>query len=128
MNVRCTYPLKHLLPPNILQSSIQILNLAHNILHLPLILTFNLARLPDRHVEIDANAAGRSTVQPPASGNMRVRGETDLVQARVGGGKSEAAGVTVALVDDAVVVVEGFVDGDLHAQAGIGAVHVCLGV
>lgn len=48
--------------------------------------------------------------------------------ARVGGRESEAAGVGVSAVHDAVVVIEGLVDGDLHSEGGVDGVHVRLEV
>ena len=104
--------MKHLFPTNILQPSIQILNLLHNILHLVLIFRLDLARLTDSHVQGDLDGAGRGTAQPAAAdGGVGLGSDADLVQTGVGGGEGEAAGVAVALGDDAVVVVEGFVDG-----------------
>jgi len=44
------------------------------------------------------------------------------VLARVGGGEGEFAGAGAALRDDAVVVVEGFVDGDEDALVREGLV------
>lgn len=40
------------------------------------------------------------------------------------GGEGEAAGVVFALVDDAVVIVEGLVDGDLDLEVVVGRVGV----
>jgi len=124
-----THPLKNLLPSNILQSRIKVLDLLHDILNLALIRTLNRARLPDREVEIQPDAAGRvAAVQPAARGGGRRRGEADLVVAGVGGAEGEAAGAGAALRNDAVVVVEGLVDGDGDAEVGVRAEGVGGGV
>lgn len=57
---------------------------------------------------------------------MRVGGEADLVLARVGGGEGEAARVAAAVGHDAVVIVEGLLDGDEHGHGGIEDVRVGL--
>ena len=48
--------------------------------------------------------------------------------AGVCGGEGEAAGVIFALVDDAVVIVEGLVDGDLDLEVVVDRVGVGVGV
>lgn len=120
-----TYPLKHLLPLNILQPTIQVLHALHQIRHLALILALDLARLPNRHVQRNPHRPVRGARQPPARRGVRLGRETDLVVARVGGGEGEAAVVRVALVDDAVVVVEDFVDSDEHLERGVDGVGAC---
>lgn len=47
---------------------------------------------------------------------------------RVGSREGEAAGVGVALGDDTVVIIEGFVDGDEHLDVGVDGVGVGLGI
>lgn len=108
-----TYPLIHLLPTNIMQPTIQIPNTLHNILHLVLILRLDLARLTNGNIQSHLDRA-LGTGQPAASGGVRFSREAETVLAGVGGGEGEAAGVVLALGDDAVVVVEGLVDGDKH--------------
>lgn len=105
-------PLKHLLPPHILESRIQIPNLLHHILHLSLITAFNLGRVADGHVELEFDSADLGAGEEEAGGGGHVCGrEAEAVVAGVGGGEGELAGGGGALGDDAVVVVEGFVDG-----------------
>lgn len=54
---RRTYPLKHLLPPNILQAPIQILDPLDDILDLALIRTLDLGGLSDCEIEGESYAA-----------------------------------------------------------------------
>lgn len=64
---KATYPLKHLLPPNILQTPIQILNPLDDILDLALIRTLNLGRLSDCQVECQSYAAEGCEAGEPAA-------------------------------------------------------------
>jgi len=126
---RETHPLKHLLPPDILQPSIEVLDLLHQILHFTLIRALDGARLADRQVEVELDLpAGNTVAQPATSGPGVRRREADAVVAAVGGGECEAAFCGAALVDDAVVVVKGLVNGDLDADAGRGFEAVRLRV
>jgi len=121
--------LKHLLPPNILQPAVQILDLLHQILHFTLVRAFDGARLADGKVEVELDLPARNAVAQPSPARPGVcRREADTVVPAVRGGECEAALCGAALVDDAVVVVEGLVDGDLDADAGGGFVGVCLRV
>lgn len=107
-----------------MQPSVQVLDLLHNILHLALVLRLDLARLANGYVKRNPDRIRRTTGEP-ASGHMAAIGsQTDLVLTSVGGGESEAAGVTVALGNDSVVIVEGLVDGDEHLHVGIDRVRV----
>ena len=107
-----TYPLEDLLPPNILQPAIQVPHLLHNILDLALIRTLDLARLADREVQLELDAACRLSVRQPAAVGRGARGcEAEPVLARVCGREGEAALGGAALRDDAVVVVEDLLDG-----------------
>ena len=54
--------------------------------------------------------------------------ETDLVVTGVGGDEGELAGGFTALGDDAVVVVEDFIDEDEDFKGGVERVAVLLGV
>lgn len=114
-----TYPLKNLLPSNILQPSIQILNLLHNILNLPLIRTLNIARLPNRKVESKFDPALVAPEPRPALGGRALRREADLVLARVGRGEGEAALARTPLRHDLVVVVEDLFDGDVDFEVRV---------
>ena len=71
-----------------------------------------MRRLADSHVEFELDAADLRAGEEVAGGGGDVSGgEAEAVVARVGGGEGEFAGAGAALGDDAVVVVEGFVDG-----------------
>ena len=54
--------------------------------------------------------------------------EADAVVAGVGGAEGEFAGVRAFGVDDAVVVVEDFVDGYEDAEVGVGGEGIGLGI
>ena len=104
----------HLLPPNILQPHIQILDPLHDILNLALIRALDLAGVADRQIQRELDAAGRLAVGEVARAMRGVaRGEADAVVAGVGGREGEAALGGALLRDDAVVVVEGLFDGDV---------------
>lgn len=122
-----TNPLVHLLPANIMQTRVQILDALHDILHLVLVLGLDLACLANGHVKGDLDSA-LGTGQPSTSLSIGVSREADLVLASVGGSESEAARVVLALGDDTVVVVEGLVNGDHDAEVVVNGVDVGLGV
>ena len=63
----------------------------------------------------------------PSSAGIGGR-EADAVVAGVGGAEGEFAGVRAFGVDDAVVVVEDFVDGYEDAEVGVGGEGIGLGV
>jgi len=114
-----TYPLKHLLPPNILQPRIQILDLLHNALNLALITTLNLAALSNGQIQSQFDISQHLAAHGPPAGG-RVRGlETDLVVSGVVGNEGEFTGGGTALGDDAVVVVKDFVDEDEDLKGGV---------
>lgn len=54
-----TYPLENLLPANILQPRIEVLDLLNNIQDLPLIRTLDGAGLADGQVEVQLDASDR---------------------------------------------------------------------
>lgn len=116
------YSLEDLLPSNVLQASIQVLDLGNNILNLSLIGALNIACLANSHVERDFDTANlMATKEPPNTGGSAACGrKTNLVCAGISGGKSEAALVVAFLRYYAVVVVEDFVDGDGEANAAVG--------
>lgn len=124
-----TYPLKDLLPANILQPGIEVLDLLHDIQDLPLIRTLDGAGLADGQVEVQLDASDRlPSAQPTAGPPGGRRGEADLVVAGVGGAEGEATCARAALGYDAVVVVEGLVDGDGDADVWVGREGVDGGV
>ena len=88
-----TYPLKDLFPPNIRQPSIQIPDLARHLVHLALILTLDLTRLPDRDVKRQPDRSRPSvSAEPTATGGGAGGRETEAVETRVGGGEGEFVG------------------------------------
>ena len=112
-----TYPLEDLLPPNILQPAIQVSHFLHNILNLAFIRTLDLARLADREVQLEFDAARRLSIrQPAAVGRGACGREAEPVLARVSGREGEAALGGAALRDDAVVVVEDLFDSYEDAE------------
>jgi hypothetical protein len=106
---RTTYPLEHLLPPDVLQPPIQVLDPLDDILNLALVCTLDLGRLSNCQIERESYATeGCETREPAVVDGYRGGREADLVVARVGGAECEAAGRGALLVDDAMVVVEDF--------------------
>lgn len=106
-----------------MQTAVQVLHTLNDILHLILILGLDLAGLANSEVEVQLD--GALAVREPASGRgIGVGHEADLVLACIGSGEGEAAGVAVALADDAVVIVEGLVDCDLDLQGVVDVVGV----
>jgi hypothetical protein len=65
--------LENLLPPNIAQPSIQISNLSCNIFDLALIRTFDLAGLPNSHIQLDLDAAHLLASNNKTTGRMPIR-------------------------------------------------------
>lgn len=118
-----TYSLVDLLATNVMQPAVQITNALHNILHLILVLCLNLARLANGNVQSHPDGA-LGIGQPAAGGGVGVSREAKTVLAGVGGRESKAAGVALALGYDAVVVVEGLVNGDEHLQVRVDCVAV----
>lgn len=107
-----------------MQPAVQITNTLHDILHLVLVLGLDLAGLANDEVQTELDGTlGRG--QPAASG-VGVGREADAVLASVGSGKGKATGVVLALGHNAVVIVEGLLDGDLHLQAVVDRVGVGL--
>lgn len=104
-----THTLEDLLPTNIAQATIQILDSLHNILYLALVGALNGTRVANRHVEGELDAAIRLEGREPATrAGCRLWCEADTVFTRVGSSKGEAATGRALLVDDAVVVVKDF--------------------
>lgn len=118
-----THPLEYLLPPDILQPAIQIPHLLHQLVYLALIRALNFARLANRQIQRKLDGAVHAAAAQPAAARLHVLGRhTDPVLARVGGREGEAAATGAPLGDDAVVVVEGFLDGYKDADVGLGLV------
>lgn len=121
-----TFPLEHLLSPDILQPTVEILHLLDDVLDLALVFRLDLAGLSDGHVQSHLDSTRGGTRQPAAGRGTRIGGHTDPVLAGISGGEGEATGVAITLGDNAVIVVEGLVDGNEHLQAGINGVRVRL--
>lgn len=85
------YPLEHLLPPNILQTPIQIFDLLYNILHFPLILLLDLARLTNCHIQRDPDRVRTTARQPTPRGTAAIGRQTNLVLAGIGSGEGKTA-------------------------------------
>lgn len=118
------YPLENLLSPDIVQSPVEILDLLHDILHLALVFRFDLACLTNGDIQREADRV--RPVQPAPRRSAAVRRQTDLVLPRVGSREREPATMRVALGDDAVVVVEGLIDGNQHLDVGVDVKRVQL--
>src|SRR5438105_4810 len=101
------YSLKDLLPPDIVETRIQVLDARRQVLELVLVRALDGARLADGHVERQADAAvGVGEGQPVGAAAVGRGRKADLVVACGGGGKRKFARGGAALGDDAVFVVE----------------------
>jgi hypothetical protein len=69
-----TYPLEDLLSPNIQQPAIQVPHLLHNIINLALICALDLARLANRHVQVELDSAVYTSVAQPSSARLDILG------------------------------------------------------
>lgn len=122
--LRLALALEDLLTLNVLQARVQIPHLLHHILDLVLVRALDLRGVADGHVELEFDAAGLPAVEEETRGRGHVGwGEAEAMVAGVGGGEDEFAAAFGALGDDAVVVVEGFVDG---YEDALGIVRSCL--
>lgn len=54
-----SYPLEDLLPPDVRQPAIQLFDFSHDAVNLALVFTLNLARLANRNVDAQLDAAHR---------------------------------------------------------------------
>lgn len=110
-----------------MQSAVQILHTLNDILNLVLVLGLNLARLANGHIQGHPDST-LAVGQPAGCRDLGVGHEADTVLAGVGGGESKAAGVILALVYDAVVIVEGLLHGDLDLQVVVDGEDASVGV
>ena len=108
---RQTHPLVDLLATNIMQAAVEITHTLHDILDLVLVLGLDLARLTNGNVQGELHGA-LAAGHPARGRDVGFGRKADPVLAGVGGREGEAAGVVFALVHDAVVVIEGLIDGD----------------
>lgn len=114
-----TYALEDLLPPNIRQPAIQLLDFGDNVVDFTLVFALDLARLANGHVdgELDAAARHAGVGEPSADTDGRGAGRREAypVVAGIRGGEGEFRGFVRGgglLVYNTVVIVEGLVDGD----------------
>jgi hypothetical protein len=111
--------LEDLLALDVLQAGVQVAHLLDHVLDLVLVRALDLGGVADGHVELELDAADLRAVEEEARGGGNVGGrEAEAVVAGVGGCEDEFAARGGALGDDAVVVVEGFVDGYEDALYG----------
>jgi hypothetical protein len=127
--LRFPLPLENLLALHILQPRVQIPHFLDHILDLVFVRGLDFGGVADGHVQLEFNSAGGRAVVEKAAGCGHVGGcEAEAVVAGVGGGEDEFPGGFGALGDDAVVVVEGFVDGYENALGWERLGGVVLGV
>lgn len=113
-----TYTLEHLLSLDIVESRVEVLDPAGNILNLVFVGALELAGLADGEVEVETDAAVRVVnAEPAAAAGGGAGGEAELVVAGIGGSEDEAARLRSTLGHDAVVVVEDFLqeEGDVSS-------------
>lgn len=90
-----------------------------NFAQLLLIAAFNLRCLADSHVELELDATNLAAAEEKAGGRGNVGGgKAQAVFAGVGCGEGELAIGAATLRDNAVIVVEEFIDGYVDALAG----------
>lgn len=109
-----------------MQTAVQILDSLNDVLHFILVLGLNLAGLTNGNVdsELDSSSGGGQ----PTGGGICLRCEADFVLARIGSREVEPARVAVPLRHNAVVIVEGLINGDLHLDAVIDRIGAGLRV
>lgn len=123
-----TYPLVDLLPPDVPQTEVEVLDARGEVLELGLVGALDLVGLADDEIQRQLDAAvGRRRGQPARAARVGVGREAQLVVARLGGGEGEAAGRRAPLGDDAVVVVEDFLLGG-RVRKGMGRSGVGFGL
>lgn len=105
---------------------VEILDPLHNVLDFVLVLGLNVASLTNGKVDDDLD--GARGIGQPAGASIRLRCEADFVLAAIRGGEMEATRVAFPLGHNAVVIVEGLVDGDEHLQGVVDRVGAGLGV
>jgi hypothetical protein len=104
-----THPLKHLLPPDVVQPGIEILDPARNVLELVLVVALDGSGLTNDKVEGEFDAAVGVVLAHPVYAARRRRGrEAEHVVACLGSAEGKATGGGAALGDYSVVIVEEF--------------------
>lgn len=126
LKIGSSYPLVHLFTADVLQPAVQVLDTLNDILHLVLIFGFNLAGLADG--DVDSKLDSTQGVAQPAGGGVRLGGEANPVLTGVGSREVEATGVAVTLGNNAVVIVEGLLNGDEHLHVVVDGVGPGLGI
>jgi len=122
--VKITYPLEDLLPPHVLQPAVQVPDLLRQIIELGLVRALDLG-LADGQVQREFHARVDATAEPCAALLDILGHDAKPMLAAVGSAEGELASAGTALGDDAVVVVEGLLDGDEDADVGLGDVVLC---
>lgn len=111
--------MEHLFPPNILQTTVQILDLLYKILHLAFIRTLNRARLSNRQVEAKFDLTARCAAAQPAAAGTSIRWrKAETVIPAIGSRKGESPLGGSTLRNHAVIIVECLIDGNLNANVG----------
>lgn len=126
LKIGSSYPLVHLFTADVLQPAVQVLHTLNDILHLVLVLGFDLAGLANGNVDGELDSA--QGVAQPAGGGVRLGCEANPVLTGVGSREMEATGVAVTLRNNAVVIVEGLLNGDEHLHVMVDGVGSGLGI
>lgn len=113
MHEAVTHALEDLLPPDIVQSGVEVLDARSDVLELRLVGALNLIGLANDQIENQLDAAvGVAGGQPPGAARCRRGREADLVVAGLVRRESEAARGGAALVDDTVTVIKDLLKGN----------------
>ena len=112
--LRVTYSLEDLFAPDILQPRVQVLNPLDQRLDMGLVCALNPTCLSNSHIYCELDRAVNAAAQPASTLNV-LRGHANAVLSGVGGGEGEFALARTALSDNAVVVVEGLLNGNEDA-------------
>lgn len=127
------FTLEDLLATDVVQAVVQVLDTGGDVGNGVFVGALNLAARANDHVELELDAAVGGRRREPRGAARRGRGqEANLVVAGLVGDEVELARRGASLGDNAVVVVEYFIDGDVNLQAlvllpCVGAVIPLLG-
>lgn len=109
-----SYPLVHLFTADIVQPAVQILDTLNNVLHLILVFSLDLAGLTNG--KVDGEFDGAPGVAQPAGDSISLGCEANSVLAGIRRREVEAARVAITFGHNAVVIVEGLLNGNEHLQ------------
>jgi len=102
-----TDSLEDLLPTDVVEPGVEVLDTAGNVLELALVAALDLVGVADGKVEAQLDATiGAAGREPAGTSRAARRGEADSVVAGLLRGEGEAAGRLAALRHDPVVIVE----------------------